>query len=375
MRTIANLVDRLRDKYDFFIVTRNHDGRNDLTPYKDVITGEWNSVAGAKVFYLAPKQISLVFFRSLVGKVNPDLIMFNSAFSTPAILAMLLRRRGHLAHIPMIAAPCGEFFPGALSIRSWKKRLYLLAAKAFGLFRGLIWKASSEAELVEIKKVIGETARVYVAPDLAPINILPSFSVSAKPIKKKGSVKCIFYSRIDRKKNLKFFLALLCDIKLGQISLDIVGPVEDEKYWAECRELIQKMPSRVTVNIISGVDYDTGVNKLLKAHIFVLPTLSENFGYVILEAMAAGCTLLISNRTEWGAIAAEGIGNVIALEKPEEWIAAIHNFVEMDGEEFAAASAKARRFAEDWLRRPDHVAATASLIDSVIAEANTIPDA
>lgn len=375
MRTVANLVDRLRDRYDFFIVTRNHDGRNDLAPYTDVITSEWNSVAGAEVFYLAPKQISLGFFRTIVGQIKPGLIMLNSSFSRLAILAMLLRRLDNSANVPMIAAPCGEFFPGALSLKPLKKRIYLSAARTFGLFHNLVWKASSEAELAAIRNVIGKEARIFIAPDLPPKALIPYFFAGRKPKKEKGSGRFIFYSRIDRKKNLAFFLRVLGNIKGGHISLDIVGPIEDRKYWEECREVIWQLPSSVTVNVIGGVDYDTGLNKLLESHVFVFPTLSENFGYVILEAMAAGCALLISDRTEWGAVADEGIGEVIPLENSEEWMAAIHSFAEMDGEEFAAVSAKARRYAEDWLHRPEDEAAAVNLIDSVIAEAKTTPDA
>jgi glycosyltransferase involved in cell wall biosynthesis len=32
---------------------------------------------------------------------------------------------------------------------------------------------------------------------------------------------------------------------------------------------------------------------------FVLPTIGENFGYVFLEALAAGCPLITSDRTPW----------------------------------------------------------------------------
>ena len=49
MLTVANLVARFSNKYDFFIFTRNHDGINDRTPYTEVITGEWNDLGTPKI--------------------------------------------------------------------------------------------------------------------------------------------------------------------------------------------------------------------------------------------------------------------------------------------------------------------------------------
>ena len=371
MRSMVNLVERFRDKYEFFVVTRNYGGRNDPKPYSGVITGDWSSIGGAKVFYLSHKQMRLGMFRRLAAEIAPGLIIVNSAFSKPAILALLLRRLRFFRQIPIIVAPCGEFFPGALSIKPWKKRIFLIAAKSFGLYRRVIWKASSEAEGREIKKVIGKKARILAAPDVLPKHILPDFSPGKKPRKKKGSVKFIFYSRIDQKKNLIFFLCLLRQINIGQITLDIAGPVENETHWSECLKVIQKLPANITVNFVGGIDYNAGLNKLLESDVFVLPTLSENFGYVILEAMSAGCALLISDRTGWHSIEEKGIGRTIPLENPGEWLSAMRDFVEIDYAEFAAMSANARLFAEQCLSNTDGLEANARLLDVALKETKT----
>ena len=49
MWTVANLVDRFCDRYEFHIVTRNYDSPSDTTPYTSVRTGEWNEMGNAKV--------------------------------------------------------------------------------------------------------------------------------------------------------------------------------------------------------------------------------------------------------------------------------------------------------------------------------------
>ena len=83
MLTVANLVERFSNKYDFFIFTRNHDGINDRTPYTEVITGEWNDLGNAKVFYSAPEKIDSRLIADIVAEVRPDAVFLNSAFSKP----------------------------------------------------------------------------------------------------------------------------------------------------------------------------------------------------------------------------------------------------------------------------------------------------
>jgi hypothetical protein len=56
LRTIVNMVDRLSERYDFWIVTRDHDSRLDKTPYKIVNINEWNTVGRAHVFYFSQDE-------------------------------------------------------------------------------------------------------------------------------------------------------------------------------------------------------------------------------------------------------------------------------------------------------------------------------
>src|SRR5262245_66390889 len=78
LRTIVNMVERLGDRYDFRIVTRNHDGRYDKTPFTTVKTGEWNKVGKAEVFYLPSNEINMSRMRSLIEETDPDAVYITS---------------------------------------------------------------------------------------------------------------------------------------------------------------------------------------------------------------------------------------------------------------------------------------------------------
>ena len=364
MWTIVNLVDRFSSKYDFFIVARNHESRNDLAPFRSVKTGEWNDTGNAQVYYLPGSSFRPRKIADLIGEIGPTGVFLNSVFSRPSIAFLLARKFKYFSHIPVVAATCGELSPLVLRLKWWKKKPYLLAAKLFGLYRGIWWKASSASESEEIQNALSTEQEPMVAPDLAPREILPGFTTSDKPPKMPGQLKIIFYSRIVPKKNLSFLLERLLDIADGRVELTIAGPIEDESYWTECQSLMRRLPSNVTVNTLNAVSYNDGLKLLQDSHLFVLPTIYENFGYVVLEALGAGCPVLISDRTIWSELIDESLGWTLPLDRPQEWIKVIEEVLSQGESEFHTMSAAAREFALNWLRRPENESATANVLET-----------
>ncbi len=363
MWTVVNLVDRFRESYDFYIVTRNHDGKADKKPYENVNVGEWNTVGPAKVFYLRTGQLSVRAFRELANEVNPDIVFLNSVFSSPSITFLRARKKSGLSEIPVIVSPCGELAEAALKLKAVKKSLFLMYAKLTGLHQGVIWRASFESDAKDIRAAIGDHIEVHSAPDLPPRTILPGFDLSDKPKKSSGAVRLIFVSRLVRKKNLHFLLERLSSHTAGDIVLDVVGPIEDREYWNECQAAVKKLPANIEFNVLGPMPYPETLAQMQLAHFFVLPTLNENFGYVFVEALACGCPLLISDRTVWGEVAQKGSGWVVPLEDPIAWDAAIRDCVEMDQERFTRMAMSAREHALAWLADPDIERATARLLD------------
>ncbi len=362
MWMVVNLVDRFRDKYDFFVITRNHDCKNDSAVYTDVTTNEWNEVSGANVFYISPGSLTTRKVADLSADVRPDAFFLNSVFSMPTRQLLSARRNGLIGGKPVILASCGEMSQHALAIKSGKKKLFLRYAKFRSLYDGVIWKASFDSEADEIRKVMGRDAEVMVAPDLAPRSILPDYRQELKPAKVPGSVRFVFVSRVVPIKNIDFFLERLTAIVEGDVTFDIVGPLENTEYWARCREVISRLPQNLKINAIGALPNADALKRLCEAHFFVLPTLSENFGYVIIEALAAGCPLLISNRTVWNDLEERNVGWSIPLEQPDRYVEQIKRCISMDNEEYEKMSRSARQYALDWLAKPENDDATARVL-------------
>ncbi len=362
MRTIVNMVERLHDIYDFWIITRDHDGKSDQQPYKNVRINEWNNTQNAQIFYLPKDNIQIWKLRELIFRLKPSIIYFNSYFATLTVYVLILRRLKLIPNINIIIAPCGELSDGGLSLKTKKKKSFITIAKLSRIYQKVIWKASSQLEEREIKRITNKDENVFIAPDITPKTILLDFNPNSKPRKISGKARLIFLSRFMRTKNFKFLVENLTGIK-GDLIIDVWGPLEDLQYWEECLKIIKKLPSNIKIEAKGAVPFEEVTNKLLEYHFFVLPTLGENFGHVILEALAAGCPLLISDQTIWVNLKEKGIGWDIALDKPEEWQKIIDQIIGLNTAEYNQLSKKSREFAVEWLSHTSFVDDTKKVLD------------
>lgn len=362
MRTIVNMVERLQDRFDFYIITRDHDGPLDKESYTNVKIGEWNNINGAQVYYLHKDTITFSKLRELILEVQPDLIYTNSYFATLAIYMLILRKLKGIPKYNVIVAPCGELSDGALSLKPKKKKLFLGFSKLSNLYENIAWKASNEEERTEIEKIKGRDGKIFIAPDLTPKIIFENYDFQHKPKKHIGEAKMIFLSRFSAKKNFKWLLENLKGIK-GKLIIDIYGPLEDEDYWQECVEIIKTLPENIQIEAKGTIPHEQVSETLLKYHFFILPTLGENFGHVFLEAMAAGCPLVISDRTPWIELENKGVGWDISLDKPRKWIDKINYCINLDDMSYSKLSDNSRNFVSKWLKDSKLEVATLKILE------------
>lgn len=351
MRTLVNMVDRLSDEFDFRVVTRDHDGPNNLTPYDSVNIDEWNRVGNAEVYYLSHRHIRPGTIKRLISETQPAAVYVNSFFSSLTVLAMLLRRFGKIGRTPIILAPEGELVPGGLKLKPVKKKLYIAFAKSLELLKNVIWKAAAESEQTDVEMVFGKESKIFIAPNMPPKAATGELETFSKPEKHAGAAKFVFLSRFMRKKNLNWLLERLRAMP-GELQLDIYGPIEDDDYFVETQEILKGLPQTIQVDIKGPVPHDKVAETLAKYHFFVLPTLGENFGHIFVEALTAGCPLVISDRSPWRDLESKHIGWDIPLEDPHTWLRVVQQCVDMGNDEYRERSEMARNFALAWLASP-----------------------
>ena len=322
IRTIANMVERLSDTFDFRIVTLDRD-LGDASPYRDIQADAWMVRGKALVRYVSPKGFGLRRVADIVRSTPHDAIYLNSFFDPRFTQQVLVNHRlGRLAGRPIVLAPRGEFSAGALRIRWWKKIVFISLAKWFELYDGMIWQASSTREAEDIQRVlfVGKrmagrvvvSGHVAVVPEPIGSESIAGLSVAFRH-RADGPLRVCFLSRISPMKNLDFALRALAQVRVP-VRFAIYGPIEDATYWAGCAALIAKLPSNIEVVHEGALEPAQVVPTLAQHDLFLFPTRGENFGHVIHEALRAGLPLLISDQTPWQRLAEQGVGWDLPLD-------------------------------------------------------------
>ena len=190
--------------------------------------------------------------------------------------------------------------------------------------------------------------------------------------KKPGQLRVVFVSRVARKKNLLGALRMLEGVS-GDVFFDIYGPPEDTGYWQECQRLIAALPANIRVRYWGQIEHER-VGRVFAEHdLFLFPTLGENYGHVIREALAAGCPVLISDQTPWRNLEAEGVGWDIPLGERERFRSVLRQCVDADAEWYAALSARAMNYGVKHASDPETIAANRRLFQQAFAWLNPSP--
>lgn len=363
IQSIANMVSQLSDSYRFWILTPNHDW-GDSRPYEGVEPLTWLPVGEARVMYLPDDGQSHELQAALSSLESFDILYLNG-FLHPhyTVLPLLMNRLGRIKRTPVVVAPRGDFSPGIFRIKRYKKLPFTLLSRVTGLYSGIHWHATSDLEATDIRRWFGAGARIHVAPNIS------STEAAAKdsqfPVKQAGTLSAVFLSRIMKKKNLPYAIRRLLEVK-GEVHLSIVGPVEDESVWNECLELLKQAPSSMTYEYHGALPHDQAMKLLASNDVFVLPTLGENYGHVIAEALAAGVPTVISDQTPWRELERHKAGFVLPLADESGFTAALQRINDMDSKELAQWRQGAREHLEDTIRMDSPVDTTRQMFEAVL---------
>lgn len=344
IRTLVNIVDRLGDAFDFRIVTADRDLGDDK-PFEGIQTGVWTWQGKARVFYKSPGIAAWLRLLESTESREPDLIYLNGIFSGRSSISPILHQRaGLLDKAPLLLAPRGEFSPGALSIKRWKKHVFISACRCLGLYQGIHFQASSLNEASDITRTLGPVS-IHVAPDLTGRS---SLNLGARPLREAHTpFRLVHLARISPIKNLLGAIAVLARLGNLPVAFDIYGVVEDAEYWSRCRAEIAKLPQNVRVRFLGPIKPNQVESVLSDYDAFLFPTLGENYGHAIREALSAGLPVLISDRTPWRGLEARSAGADLPLDDLELFAERIRIWAALPADRAQVMRAAARALGDD----------------------------
>jgi glycosyltransferase involved in cell wall biosynthesis len=346
VRTLMAMVEHLSSSYQFKVVALDRD-LGDRSPFPGIDRAVWNSVKKTQVRYLSPGVWLAFRLIRVLRETKCDILYLNSFFDPKFTLVPLIAwRLGLIRAKSVILAPRGELSPGALAQKRLKKRIFLNLALRLGLYKNIMVHASADLEKSEIQRALAlkggdsgimppirvarnlaslDKLEIRVARDLASIDI---GTASAHQAKAPGQLKAVFLSRISPKKNLAEAIRLLGRVD-GTVTLHIYGPIDDRHYWQKCQQLAGEPGSSLAVEYKGSLPHEQVLKTLSNYHAFVFPTLSENFGHAILEALLAGCPVVTSDQTPWRNLAAQSAGWDLPLQAADKFVEVLQGLADM----------------------------------------------
>jgi glycosyltransferase involved in cell wall biosynthesis len=350
IQSCVNFAFAMKDEFAVHVLTTDTD-HGEKQPYQGIPAGKWitNLHADIQVNYLQRSTLRPATLKKEMLALDADYVYLNHLFSPLFVIYPLwLKYTGRLKS-QIVLCPRGGLYDSALSVKSWKKTPFLKLFKLLGIHKKILFHATNQREKEAIQRFF-PGSRVLIADNLPKSN---QPDLVACP-KQTGSLKALFVARIVSIKNLLFLLETLQRIGEDKdITLTIVGPVEDHQYWERCRRAIRQLKENVRVVYAGPKRNDELMPILQQHHLFVLPTTGENFGHSIFEALLAGRPVLISDQTPWQGLVNLKIGWDLSLSDEEAFIHAMETATAWDQAAFDEWCRAAWQYARQFIKNPE----------------------
>ena len=348
IQSVANLVEHLKDEFEFSIITRDTDYCEAL-PYPTVKSNQWNTLSdGTKVYYFSEEELTHKNIRNLIRKTDYDYVYLNGIYSLYFTLIPLFYLRKKHDKTVVIAAR-GMFSEGSLNVKATKKQFFIRAVKVLQFFDKVVFHATSEAEKHEIRKVLGDKVIIKTAA------VLPQkINITSLPLREKenNKVRLINIARIAPEKNTLYALQILKHTKQN-IEFDFYGPIYNNEYWALCEQALKELPQNVKANYKGSLDSNKVLETLSGYHFMFMPTTGENFGHIILQALSVGCPVIISDKTQWKHLQKKNVGWDIPLNELSQFAATIDSTANMKQQDYNILSKSAYDYAQHYINNTE----------------------
>jgi glycosyltransferase involved in cell wall biosynthesis len=247
-----------------------------------------------------------------------DIIHIHSLYLFHTLLASRLAKA---VGVPYVIRPHGTLDPYIRRRHRTLKAIYntFVEDRTLRHAAAIHFTSADERDLASPALPKGiKTAVIPLGVDVTDFRDLPDRDASRKSLGiDPDALVWLFLGRLNHKKGLDLlapaFVQFCRDFPKGWMI--VAGPDDGglgRKFLRECSE--SGLGQRVT---LPGFVAGYGLKQLLAAaDLWILPSYSENFGVAVVEAMAAGLPVLITDRVNiWRTVESSGAGIAVAPEQ------------------------------------------------------------
>lgn len=315
------------------VLTTNVDGDTDSTvPLNEVV-----EMDGVQVWYFPSHKFRRIYFAPAMKTFlhahirEFDLLHLHCIYGWPMAMAASTARK---YEIPYVVSPRGMLVDELIHKKNlYVKSLWITLVERRNLRHAAGIHLTTEREVLHLKNLKFRTEKTFVIPNgvdsstVSPqsphqLNI-EKINKSKRPLNSERLI--IFLGRICWTKGLDRLIAALPFIENAHL---IVAGSDEDNYQSKLVHIARSLNVESRVTFIGFISDDADKFALLKgATILVLPSYSENFGNVVLEAMSVGCPVVVSPGVGLASMVQEsGVGLVVNNE-PGELGRAINKFL------------------------------------------------
>lgn len=275
------------DEYIFISVDCPRTSHNELIVKLD--SAKW-----VKLKQLGPKPLKfswnfiLFLIRLRRNRDESQILYVNNLWNFCAFFPFIYRLL--IKSSKLVVSPRGALFSHCWSKGKVRKNLafWIFQRKMLALADVVLVTSKAEAECV---------ARLVPT---AKLRLLPNYLALPRriPRESRGMTKLVYWGRIDPKKNIKSLIKSFSAVDCERLSeLRLIG-------FSNCHsayelEILNDLRARDRIDCVPFISRSE-IGKLVDdARFFILPSYSENFANVVLEALALGIPVIVSDQTPW----------------------------------------------------------------------------
>jgi len=292
----------------------------------DIELNKWIDTDCGKIIYCSGGSNSFKVFRNgLKVMEDVEIVHFSSLFYPYSIILSLI---AIIKRKKIILSPRGELFSSALNNKKVKKNIALLYYRL--IQKKILFHATSEHEIKTIKNIFNKSKIVY-----------QKNFFSTKYYEKNDNFKknLVFLGRINPIKNIESLISAISRsknfIKKGDKLLiaGISRKKEEKSYYEELLHQIKELKLEKNVEFLGHIEGHKKEELLRNNYALVLPSKSENFGNVVVEALSNSMLVIASKGTPWESLNKNNIGWWVA-GSPDDLAKAIDLLYGLSDEEY-----------------------------------------